>query len=794
MEEHSFFSSIAVQKLLPTVGGYLRHHSPGWRLTVAQADHLRCKGVRAIINTAGTGNGKTLAALLQGAEQALSQPNFRGLLLTAPTNGLLLDLHRRALQLRDYFPDMEKPLQVEAFTRSTGRAKRRTIKEQLAEGSIDFLIMTLDMFLMSLMGSTNWEGGVDRWGDYRQAMARLSGLLLDEPDYLSSRTLSLFGILLRYIDALARREGLEDFRIHVTSATIPDPMDFMRRLLGHDEIAVITGAARHGVRNWRIFQDELLEATGQAVGSAFEEMLVDFVEGLEDARHPPPGQAMFVVNDIAYIEDLNDRFQLTRRGIVIAHGGLPAGKLAENLATLQAGKAWGVLTTSILEIGYDLKHLAAIAILGLPAKRSLWQLAGRVARDPNRDAHISLFLRRRAVSEVDYLVDEQAIRKYIFEEPITSVSINYGTPHCGRFMLLVAPLFGIQSLTEIEAIFHDVPDLPRLLRRVSRELFAKGQLRLISPTDFQPTSETTTGFFGMNLRGTLPRFQVLLREPEQTAGVEGYRHTPLGTVNARQLLQKLLPGQPYRQNRKYYVCEEIHDTKVFVRRAAIAAESNRYANNPIAMQLLAPTKRRRKSETGIELAEVILRLSPQRSRICYRQGEEVPQSELLPEQRIHIDLPTMACGIPLGQAKRSVATLLAAILKMAIQLTLAVDPHEIEAVYATTQTMGDELGVQSRQRSKIHCLHLLERNAPNGLAELVFHNSDRVLRQAQQLVDHCGCQGEGCRRCCGADFFQLSRDHWPERHAAVGQLLRKLLDKQHSKPCFRTGGPVDATA
>lgn len=776
-------------------GGYLQQRKPGWRLTAAQAEHLRSKSSRAIINTAGTGNGKTLAALLQGAEQALSQPKFRGVLLTAPTNGLLFDLHRRALQLREYLPEAEKSLQIEAFTRSTGAAKRRTIKEQVADGSVDFLVMTLDMLLMSLMGSANWEKGGDRWNDYLQAMTRLNGLVIDEPDYLSSHTLSFFGILLRYLEAVACREGLEDFCIHVTSATIPNPADFMQRLLGHDDVAVITGAARHGVRYWRIYQDELLDARGQVVGSAFEEMLLAFVESLEQPGYSPPGQAMFVVNDIAYIEDLNDRFQLTNRGIVIAHGGLTATYLAESLGKLQTGEAWGVVTTSILEVGYDLEQLVAIAILGLPTKRSLWQLAGRVARDPEKEAHISLFLRRRAVHEVDYLLDEEKLRQYILEEPIPPVPINYGTSHCARLMLLVAPLFGIESLTEIEAIFHDVPEVPRLLRRVSRELFAKGQLRLVSPTDFLPTSETTAGFFGMNLRGTLPRFQVMLREQEQTAGVGGYRYIPLGTINARQLLQKLLPGQPYRHDREYYVCEEICDTKVFVRRAESAAESNRYANNPVKMQLLPLAKRRRKQGSGIELAEVIVRWTPQRSRICYRQGEDVPRSELLPEQRIHIDLPTITCAIPLGQTKRSVATLLAAILKTAIQLTLDVNPNEIETVYTTTQPREDVESdrPKSGRWSKIHYLHLLDRNAPNGIAELVFNNSARVLQQARLLVEQCGCKGQGCRQCCGADFVKLSRDHWSERQAAVNQTLRNLLGGQHHKASRRTGGVVHAT-
>ncbi len=270
VDEQTFFSSTKIEDLLPTVGSWVKKIFLNWRLTKAQEQHLRSSGVRAILNTAGTGNGKTLTALLFGTELALKNPNFRGMYLTAPTNGLLLDLHRRTVELANNVPSHYPPFHAEAFASSTGFSKRSEIKDQLAVNGIEFLTITLDMLLMSLMGSAKWGSDEIRWKDYVYAATHPGIILIDEPDFLPSYTLSIFGIYLRYLNFVAQRDQLDDFSIHITSATIPNPNEFMKRLLGHDDFQIVSGPSRHGPRQWRIFQDDIYDDNEKIIGSTFE--------------------------------------------------------------------------------------------------------------------------------------------------------------------------------------------------------------------------------------------------------------------------------------------------------------------------------------------------------------------------------------------------------------------------------------------------------------------------------------------------------------------------------------------
>ncbi len=490
---------------------------------------------------------------------------------------------------------------------------------------------------------------------------------------------------------------------------------------------------------------------------------------------------MFVVNNIAYIEELNERFNLSQRGIVIAHGGLSSDQLNDNLNKLRTNEAWGVLTTRILEVGYDLPELEAVVILGLPDKRALIQIIGRIARNYLRKTQIFLFLRKRVNLEKEYLEDKKALQHYLFEKPVAPVVVNYNTTQCAQLMLLLAPLFEIHSMQTIQDIYYDVPEVPRLLRRVSRELFAKGQLQLVSNDEFYPTAETAFAFFAINLRGALPQYQIYQKEKETIAGVPGTRNERLIRVNARQFLKKLLPGQSYLFNSKYYVCEEVYNNKIFVREAKTLYEKTKHADNIIGTRILMTTKRRTQNPLGVELQEVIRQLYPKQGRVWDKGTNNLEDVNLTPEQKIVIPLLTVSCAIPLGSISQAVANLLAAYLKKAIEITIDIPTKEIELIYSTeSRQTALSSNPSSLSRKKSDFLHIIDPNSTTGNAELIYDKLKPILLQTWDLVNNCACRGEGCKQCCGIDYNGLPKEQWPQKHAKVVHILESMLFSQVS--------------
>ena len=184
---------------------------------------------------------------------------------------------------------------------------------------------------------------------------------------------------------------------------------------------------------------------------------------------------------------------------------------------------------------------------------------------------------------------------------------------------------------------------------------------------------------------------------------------------------------------------------------------------------------------------MILRLRPWKCCIIQRGGDVKQERDLSPEQDIPINILTMSCAIPIGPVKRTTAELLAAILKRAITLTLGVDSKEIEVVNASTKPMGNGKVVEqsSIPTSSIEYLHFVDRNAPNGIAELVFCNIHRVLRQAWECLTRCTCEGRGCYLCCGPDIEILKKYHMSSHHVIasriISELLTKLLDEGYTE-------------
>jgi DEAD/DEAH box helicase domain-containing protein len=309
-----------------------------------------------------TASGKTLCYNLPVLDALLTDPEGRALYLF-PTKALAQD------QL-DTLAAFELPgIPMATYDGDTPARARKAARERAR-----ILLSNPDMLHVGILPQHF------RWKPF---LHRLRYVVVDEMHVYRGVFGSNVANVLRRLRRLCRLHGA-DPRFICTSATIANPQEFARRLLGVDVTVVSDDGAPAGPRWFALWNPPMLGGANGARRGALSEATGLFSELVTE------GVRTIAFTKARKVTELISRYAAKRLredapDVASRISPYRAGYLPEDRRKIERrlfdGELLGVVSTSALELGIDVGGLDAAVLVGFPGTiASTWQRAGRAGR------------------------------------------------------------------------------------------------------------------------------------------------------------------------------------------------------------------------------------------------------------------------------------------------------------------------------------------------------------------------------------------------------------------------------
>ena len=351
------------------------------RLDMRLVDTLRQRGIRQLyshqkdaIETIGqekdvvvvtpTASGKTLCYNLPVLDRVLKNPDSRALYLF-PTKALSQD---QMSELYDLIQKLEVDIKTYTFDGDTPQTARRLIR---SAGHI--VITNPDMLHTGILPHhTKWI----------KLFENLKYVVIDEVHQYRGIFGSHLANVIRRLRRICNFYGSDPLFI-CCSATIANPDDLARRIIGREVTLIDNNGAPSGERHFLLYNPPVINKQLGIRKSSINEasrlaamFLRHRVQTIVFARF-----RLYVEVLLTYLQrELKGDFG---RGIEIAgyRGGYLPNERRRIESGLRNGKITGVVSTNALELGIDIGSLDVSIIVGYPGSiASLWQQAGRAGR------------------------------------------------------------------------------------------------------------------------------------------------------------------------------------------------------------------------------------------------------------------------------------------------------------------------------------------------------------------------------------------------------------------------------
>jgi DEAD/DEAH box helicase domain-containing protein len=338
-----------------------------------------------VIVTTGTASGKSLAFNLPVLDALAREPKQRALYLY-PTKALSQDQVRALTELN--MPRARAAI----YDGDTPTEQRWQIRKWA-----NLIVSNPDMLHVGLLPHH------DRWGD---VLSNLRYVVVDEAHVYRGVFGSHVGNVLRRLRRLAKVYGA-DPRFVLTSATIANPAELARSLVGVEATVVETDAAPRAERTIALWNPPLLDEELGLRGSALAEaskLMADLVSReVRTLCFTKSRKAAELIHRFT-VQRLQDP-DLARRLSPYRAGYTPAQRrdIERRLVT---GDLLGVTATDALELGIDVGLLDCVISVGFPGTMaSLRQQWGRAGR--------------RGHGLAVLIASEDALDQYFMREPET---------------------------------------------------------------------------------------------------------------------------------------------------------------------------------------------------------------------------------------------------------------------------------------------------------------------------------------------------------------------------------------
>ncbi len=312
-----------------------------------------------------TASGKTLAYTLPVLQALLESDGAGRSLWMFPTKALSQDQSR---SLNGWIRDLGEDWHSYTYDGDTPPSVRRTLRER------GHVVLTNPWMLH--------QGILPNHGKWSELFRDLRYIVLDEFHTLSGVFGSSVGNVLRRLLRVAEHYGSRP-RFLLSSATVRDPAEHARRLLGRDVTLVDGDASPHGERHFGVYNPPVTDPVAGMRANALEEVrrLAPLVCG------PGHQTILFCNRRIAvevltrYLKEAAPRLGLAPDEIRGYRGGYLPLLRREIEEGLKSNDVKVVVSTNALELGIDIGSLDVCVLVGYPGSQaSFWQRAGRVGR------------------------------------------------------------------------------------------------------------------------------------------------------------------------------------------------------------------------------------------------------------------------------------------------------------------------------------------------------------------------------------------------------------------------------
>ncbi len=359
------------------------------RLYTHQADAISAieQGQDVVVVTP-TASGKTLCYNIPVLDRIIKDPNSRALYLF-PTKALSQD---QLSELYDLIQKLDVDIKTYTFDGDTPQTARRLIR---SAGHI--VVTNPDMLHAGILPHhTKWI----------KLFENLQYVVIDEIHHYRGVFGSHLANVIKRLQRICRFYGSNPTFI-CCSATIANPDDLARRIIGRGVTLIANNGAPSGERHFVIYNPPVINKQLGIRKSAVNEaawLAATFL------RHRV--QTIVFAHFRLYVEVLLTYLQRELKGsfgegISIAgyRGGYLPNERRRIEAGLRNGSITGVVSTNALELGVDIGSLDVSIIVGYPGTiASLWQQAGRAGR--------------RSGTAVTILVaNSSAINQFLCSEP-----------------------------------------------------------------------------------------------------------------------------------------------------------------------------------------------------------------------------------------------------------------------------------------------------------------------------------------------------------------------------------------
>ncbi|HEU5298275.1 MAG TPA: DEAD/DEAH box helicase [bacterium] len=391
-----------------------------------------------------TASGKTLCYNLPVLERLLADPPSRALYLF-PTKALAQDQ-------ADALAEFGLGVRVGTYDGDTPQPVRRRVREEA-----QIILTNPDMLHVGILPQHA------RWASF---FARLRFVVIDDAHIYRGVFGSHVANVIRRLRRICRVHGADPVFI-CTSATIGNPEEFSRALLGLPVRVVSEDGSPAGPRRFVLWNPPLLDRTRSRRRSAYGEasaLLAELVgRGVRTIAFTQARKITELV--YRYTRDALEQRAPEAAGRISPYraGYLPEERRAIERRLFQ-GDLLGVVSTSALELGIDVGGLDAALLVGYPGTiASTWQRAGRAGRG-GEEALVVLIALEDALDQ--YLMQAP---DYLFERPTEHAVIDPENPYILAAHLRCAAaesplwradadLFG-PRMTDVAAILAEHGDL-----------------------------------------------------------------------------------------------------------------------------------------------------------------------------------------------------------------------------------------------------------------------------------------------------------------------------------------------
>lgn len=330
----------------------------------ARAIELALDGKDVLIATP-TASGKTLAYSAPVLQALLESEGAARALWLFPTKALSQDQSRG---LNALIAELGRGWHSFTYDGDTPPSVRRTLRER------GHVVLTNPYMLH--------QGILPNHAKWSELFAALRYVVIDEVHTLDGVFGASVANVLRRLVRIARHYGAEP-RFLLSSATLRDPAEHARALLGREVAVVGEDASPSGKRIFGVYDPPIVDAVAGLRANALEE-----VRRLAPYLCGPSHQTIFFCNQRTSVEVLTRYLKEMAPTLGLAEDeirGYRGGYLPDLRRAIENGLKDGsvkvVISTNALELGIDIGSLDVAVLVGYPGSQaSFWQRAGRVGR------------------------------------------------------------------------------------------------------------------------------------------------------------------------------------------------------------------------------------------------------------------------------------------------------------------------------------------------------------------------------------------------------------------------------